>query len=185
MLRHPMVGGVYQMRRHGITEPVHRIAPGREQNPLAESRHVLNQYHRLPVVLRTRHNRPSCRSRCVVMWSILAPGRAVPLARWRSQQKVLRGNRTPVSLLQILADVVCVGMVELVNVHGCPPVVGGPDHGEARRACTLREPAGTGEKISALHTTSVEDEPELNTRHASDGIRKSAFQLAHVGGLSL
>lgn len=85
------------------------------------------------------------------MRTILATGRAVPLAGWRREQHVAPRHLAPVSLLKVLALVHRLRVVGCVTVHRLLPVVAGPLDAHAGQARALGEAPQACKQVNRIH----------------------------------
>src|SRR5690606_22121990 len=81
----------------------------------------------------------------------LAPSLAVALAAGAGQHQVMMRHQLPARLVQVLTDVLRVGVVGGMPFHRLGPMVGCPYHVAASKGRTGAESASAGEKIDYVH----------------------------------
>jgi hypothetical protein len=69
----------------------------------------------------------------------------VPLAGWRGEEDFVGWNGAPISLVEILADVLCLGVIGGVNLTRYRPVISGPDNPDPSHAGARRKSSRSGE----------------------------------------
>lgn len=80
-----------------------------------------------------------------MMRTVDSAGTAVPLAGRRGEEDIVGRNGAPISLVEILAGVLCLGVIGSVNLTRYRPVISGPDNqytghaGACRKSTRPRE----------------------------------------------
>jgi hypothetical protein len=118
-------------------------------------------------------------------WLLAALSRAVSRARWRRQHQIVSWDLRPVGLLQVLALVLNVGVVQLVIIDCNQPVVCGPYDTHAGSFRAFGESAEAGEEVRGRHdrmrTTQVPATPSIRGPAITNGPRTRGDKWDKLG----
>ncbi|MCY1421829.1 hypothetical protein D9M71_374940 [compost metagenome] len=149
MLRYAEVRAVHDVWRGLIPQRLDRLQPSRIQHPVGELRNVLDHCGLRSMELQGRYRRPGRRARSVVLWvaRLFAAGLGVTLAAGGGKQYVVGRYLLPAGLVQVLADMLRVGVVDAMPFNGHRPVVCRPEYLDACGALAGAPSAEAGEQV--------------------------------------